>query len=102
MSNPVRTCIGCAKSDDHPRHLFATPDGATVGWHMDCCVIARGCEICQAQLATVGGVDKNPKGDQLRAALLKTGPGAKQPGWTAPSDKDVLAAASAAAGTQED
>lgn len=95
MSNPVRTCIGCAKSDDHPRHVLATPDGAAVTWHMDCHAIATDCEVCKAQIATVGGVDKNPKGDELRAALLKTGPGTKQAGWTAPSDKEVLAAAGA-------
>lgn len=87
MSNPVRTCLGCAASDDHPRHVFATPDGAAVSYHMDCCAIARNCEVCKAQLETVGGVEKNPKGDKLRGALLKTGPGAEQAGWTAPADQ---------------
>jgi hypothetical protein len=87
MSNPVRTCIGCAKSDDHPRHLFAAPDGATLGYHMDCCVIARGCEVCQAQLEAVGGVEGNPKGAALRKHLVTTGPGVDQPGWSAPVEQ---------------
>lgn len=95
MSNPVRTCAGCGQSDDHPRHVHALPDGTTFGLHMDCCAYSKNCEVCKAQLAGVGGVDKNPKGDKLREHLLTTGPGAKQPGWTAPSDKDVLAAAAA-------
>lgn len=84
MSNPVRTCIGCAGEDDHPRHVLATPDGATVGWHMDCHAIASKCEVCTAQLNVVGGVAKNPKGEKLRAALLKTSSEAGKPGWTAP------------------
>lgn len=99
MTAPVRPCIACGQYDDHPRHVFATPDGAAVPYHMDCHAMAADCEVCKAQLATVGGVDKNPKGDELRTALLKTGPGPKQPGWTAPSDKELLAAAAAA--TQE-
>jgi hypothetical protein len=87
MTNPVRTCIGCAKSDDHPRHVSMTADGHEVSWHMDCCAIARSCEVCAAQLDGVGGIDKNPKGDKLRQYLVTTGPNADQPGWTAPADK---------------
>jgi hypothetical protein len=89
MSNPVRTCIGCAQSDDHPRHVIATGDGAAVTWHMDCHAIASDCDICKAQLADVGGVKKNPKGDALRAHLVTTGPEADKPGWTAPADEPV-------------
>lgn len=84
MTAPVRTCVGCGKSDDHPRHVHALPDGTTFSLHMDCCAISKSCEVCLAQLAVVGGIDGNPKGDQLRTALLTTGPGAEQPGWTAP------------------
>lgn len=93
MTAPVRPCLGCAAYDDHPRHVMIDSTGVDLPMHMDCCAMARNCEVCKAQLATVGGVAKNPKGDELRAALLKTGPDAKSAGWTAPSDKDLLAAA---------
>lgn len=86
MSNPVRTCLGCAQTDDHPRHEIAGP-GGVVGYHMDCCAIARDCEICKAQLDGVGGVAGNPKGDKLRKYLVSTGPAADQPGWTAPDQE---------------
>lgn len=92
MSNPVRTCIGCAQTDDHPRCLWATPDGALVGWHMDCHVIATDCAICKAQLEGVGGIKQNPKGDALRKHLLTTSPEADKPGWTAPVDEPAALA----------
>lgn len=95
MSNPVRTCIGCVQSDDHPRHVIATSDGASLGYHMDCHVIATGCEVCKAQLEGVGGIEGNPKGDALRAHLLTTGPGAYQSGWTAPADPEPAEARAA-------
>lgn len=83
MTNPVRTCIGCAQTDDHPRHVIATPDGANVSWHLDCHRIAGNCEICTEQLLDApDGVT----GDELRTYLLTTGPGPDQPGWTAPID----------------
>lgn len=85
-THPIRVCLGCAGEDDHPRHVLATPDGAEITYHMDCHAIASGCEICIAQLDGVGGVEKNPKGDKLRKHLATTGPGADQPGWTAPTD----------------
>lgn len=85
MSNPVRTCIGCASQDDHPRHVIATGDGAAVTWHFDCHTIASDCESCKAQIAGAKGA----KGDKLRAHLVTTGPGADQPGWTAPADEPV-------------
>lgn len=51
---------------------------------MDCHVIVSDCEVCAAQLEGVGGVAGNPKGNALRSHLVTTGPGADQPGWTAP------------------
>jgi hypothetical protein len=57
--------------------------------HMDCCVMARNCKVCEDQLEGVGGIKKNPKGDALRKHLLTTGPGADQPGWTTPSDEEL-------------
>ena len=86
MTAPVRTCVGCGRADDHPRHVHALPDGTTFGLHMDCCAISKSCEVCLAQLEGVGGVAKNPKGDALRAYLITTGPAADKPGWTAPAD----------------
>jgi hypothetical protein len=79
MANPVRTCIGCEQTDDHPRHVVAHPDGSTVTWHMDCHAIASGCDVCRDQTAAANGV----KGDELRAHLVTTGPSANMPGWTA-------------------
>jgi hypothetical protein len=79
-------CLGCSQVDDHPRHTVVGPDGAELGMHMDCCVIARNCELCRAQLEGVGGVDGNPKGELLREHLITTGPGPDQPGWTAPTE----------------
>lgn len=86
--NPVRTCIGCAQTDDHPRHVLNVGD-VDISWHMDCHAIATGCPVCKAQLEGVGGVEGNPKGDELRAHLETTGPGADQPGWTAPADDEM-------------
>lgn len=86
MSNPVRTCIGCAQSDDHPRHVLATADGAQVTWHFDCHSIASKCETCTAQLADA---PENAKGDALRKYLITTGPQADKPGWTAPTDEEL-------------
>ena len=82
MTAPVRPCIGCGQYDDHPRHVTATADGASIPYHMDCCAIARDCEVCQAQIAGADGA----KGDELREHLLTTGPAADQPGWTASAD----------------
>jgi hypothetical protein len=85
MSHPVRICIGCATFDDHPRHNIVNHDGTDSPMHLDCCAIARNCESCRAQLEGVGGVEGNPKGEALREHLIATGPGADQPGWTAPT-----------------
>ena len=86
--NPVRTCPFCAKSDDHPRHVYEA-GGVDVAAHMDCHALAANCEICLAQLDGVGGVDGNPKGEELRKHLMTTGPSADKAGWTAPSVEEV-------------
>lgn len=65
MSNPVRTCIGCAQSDDHPRHVVAVADGSSVTWHMDCHALATGCEVCANQIRDAEGAT----GDDLREHL---------------------------------
>jgi hypothetical protein len=84
VTNPIRTCPVCVQTDDHPRHVTDLNGEITLALHMDCCAIARDCQVCQAQLHAVGGADGNPKGDKLRAHLLRTGPDAEQPGWTTP------------------
>lgn len=44
---PTRLCIGCGQSDDHPRHVI----NGRQPWHMDCHVLATGCETCARKLA---------------------------------------------------
>lgn len=65
MTAPVRTCLGCAQSDDHPRHVIVLPDGTEVGWHMDCHAAATGCEACAETTAGATGLT----GDALREYL---------------------------------
>jgi hypothetical protein len=88
--HPIRNCAGCAQSDDHPRHVIALPDGNQANYHMDCHAMIANCEVCHAQLEGVGGVEGNPKGQTLRDHLVTTGPGADQPGWTAPADDEIV------------
>lgn len=64
---PLRTCIGCTQTDDHPRHVLVLADHSEVGWHMDCHVIATGCESCRGQLQGAQGLT----GGALRAHLTK-------------------------------
>lgn len=66
ITTRVRLCVGCAQHDDHPRHVIATAPGQVAEWHMDCHVIATGCEVCTQQIADAADV----KGDDLRAHLL--------------------------------
>lgn len=70
MANPVRTCIGCEQTDDHPRHVIALTDGSEVTWHMDCHWIATGCEVCVQQTSAV----QDLKGDALRQHLVNLTP----------------------------
>lgn len=83
--HPVRTCIACAKTDDHPRHVIDVGGGDTVTFHMDCHIIANGCEVCTAQLAEA---PQGAKGQELREFLVTTGPGRGRPGWTPPGLED--------------
>lgn len=79
MTAPMRPCLACGQYDDDPRHVTATPDGALLAYHMDCCAMARDCRVCQAQLE---GAPPAARGDELRSYLLTTGPGSDRPGWT--------------------
>lgn len=65
-----RHCIGCGQRDNHPRHVIGTADGGQILWHMDCHVIATGCETCKMQLAEANGVI----GDKLREHLVSLEP----------------------------
>ena len=73
-----RICAGCQQTDDAPRHVFAV-GGVGVGaesppmpWHMDCHVIATGCETCADQLQKCGTDASNTgvKNGELRARLV--------------------------------
>lgn len=85
VTNPVRTCPVCTKTDDHPRHVHDT-GRFTLALHMDCCAIAYDCEVCAAQLDGVGGVEGNPKGDALRDHLVTTSTAPDAPGWSPPTE----------------
>lgn len=62
--NPVRMCLGCGQSDDHPRHVVVVQDGTEVPWHMDCHAMT-GCGICTEQISGADGAT----GDALRQHL---------------------------------
>ena len=52
---PVRSCLGCGATDDHPRHVIDVGDPNTdVAWHLDCHARA-GCDSCAAQTADADG-----------------------------------------------
>jgi hypothetical protein len=64
---PVRTCLGCGQTDDHPRHVITMPDHSEVGWHMDCHTRANPpCEVCKSQIAGAKGAT----GHELREHLV--------------------------------
>lgn len=85
--NPVRQCLYCLGTDDHPRHSSLVGE-TWIDPHLDCCAVARNCEHCKAQLEGVGGVEGNPKGEELRAHLMTTSTAADMPGWTAPTGEE--------------
>jgi hypothetical protein len=63
-----RICAGCQQTDDAPRHAFAVGGGQTapMPWHMDCHVLATGCETCGEQLRQCDGAQN----DELRERLI--------------------------------
>jgi hypothetical protein len=70
---PVRPCIGCGQSDDHPRHEVVVGDGnhTSVYWHMDCHVNSEAsCDLCKQQLADAAGA----QGGALRTHLVALTP----------------------------
>lgn len=46
---PVRTCIGCGQTDDHPRCVEWRDEDIT--WHHDCHQIAIGDAPCHTQMS---------------------------------------------------
>lgn len=52
---PMRTCVGCMQTDDHPKDQFVRDDGTSVFWHHDCHAIADPpCESCAWLVAHKG------------------------------------------------
>jgi hypothetical protein len=69
-ANPIRTCLACGQTDDHPRHVIGLPDGNSINYHMDCCVVVKNCEHCTASLEG----SNEAKGDDLRAHIIANAP----------------------------
>jgi hypothetical protein len=71
---PVRICVGCGQSDDHPRHVVVDPQhGDELPWHMDCHSHV-GCETCQASVSGSNGA----QGHVLRQHIVTTAQGGAQ------------------------
>lgn len=69
---PMRFCIGCAQTDDHPRHVvvvLSEQGQVEVPWHMDCHAALTGCPTCTEQTEGAEGL----RGDALRAHLTAIG-----------------------------
>lgn len=68
QAKPMRLCIGCGQTDDHPRHVT----NGQKPWHMDCHALT-GCESCKRKLAVVGtdeAID-GVKGEALQALFIE-------------------------------
>lgn len=70
-ANPIRTCLACGQTDDHPRHVIALPDGNDVNYHFDCHKIVTNCEHCTPVVDSSDG----KKGDDLRAHIISSNAG---------------------------
>ena len=57
---PMRTCIGCGQTDDHPRCIVQITATEDVTWHPDCHQIAAGDMDCHPQCA--GGAHEGKTG----------------------------------------
>jgi hypothetical protein len=72
-----RICAGCQQTDDAPRHTFGVAGEVDrqqlpLPWHLDCHVLATGCENCIEALRQCGTDASNDgvKNDELRARLI--------------------------------
>jgi hypothetical protein len=68
-----RICAGCQQTDTDPRHVFGVGGSgegivAPMPWHMDCHVLATGCDTCAEQLAAC---DTDPSNDGIKGAELR-------------------------------
>lgn len=71
---PLRTCIGCAAVDDHPKHEIDLGGGVSTYWHFDCHVIATGCpDVCAPARQGADGLT----GDEFRAHIVATASGTR-------------------------
>lgn len=69
--NPVRSCIACGQTDNHPRHVVVLPSGDSAAYHMDCHArMNPPCDDCVGLTAAAAGVT----GDDFRAHLLSQTP----------------------------
>lgn len=67
MTAPVRSCLACGQTDDHPRHMVVLSDGSEAFWHMDChSRISPPCSVCAEVISGADGVT----GDALRSHIL--------------------------------
>lgn len=69
-ARPQRTCVGCKKRDDHPRHddvLQVQPELRIASWHKDCHAIIAGCAQCVAETAGAEG----KTGEAMRQHVLE-------------------------------
>jgi hypothetical protein len=67
MTMETRTCLGCGKADDHPKHQVVTgADHTSVFWHMDCHAAADpDCTVCAGVIKDAEGA----KGAELRSHI---------------------------------
>lgn len=66
MSNPIRTCLGCTQTDDHPRHVIDLDGVNLTNWHPDCHAQITGCENCAVLVKSAGG----KTGEALRTHIM--------------------------------
>lgn len=72
MTNPVRNCVGCGQTDDHPRHVVDVGGGQELAWHMDChSRVTPPCGVCTHQLLDVA---VGTTGQALRDHLIAMPP----------------------------
>lgn len=70
VERPLRTCVICKQTDDHPRHdeiVQLAPELVVASFHLDChALLDPPCESCAAQVAGADGVT----GDAMRAHIV--------------------------------
>lgn len=65
---PLRTCMGCAQTDDHPKHHAVQRDGSSAYWHLDCHArLDPPCDVCARQTAG----SKGATGSDMQAHIIR-------------------------------